>query len=128
MGKFNQMSVVTTSTQELATFVPSAPTLGGMPTSVVWRNQQGVGKIVAGGVVGRNVQIRLDNGKDFVCKPETFGGAFPEAFLNALREAHAYQTKVVLCVAVNPRTGNASEGYFCGLRPAHTPEMTGFNI
>jgi len=128
MGKFNQMTVVAAETQELATFVPSVPTIGGVPTSVVWRNQQGVGTIVAGGAVGNDIKIRLDNGNEYVCKPATFGGVFPEAFLNALREAHANQVKVVLCVAVNPRTGRAAEGYFCGLRPAGTAEVTGFNI
>ena len=128
MGKFNQMTVVATQTQEFATFVPNSPVLGGIPTSVVWRNQQGVGKIVAGGSVGDNIKIRLDTGAEFICKPETFGGVFPEAFLNALREAHSSEEKIVVCVAVNPRTGNASAGYFCGLRPAASSELTGFNL
>lgn len=134
MGKFNQMTVVATQTQELATFMPSNPVLNGQPTTVVWRNQQGVGKIVAAGSVDGNIKIRLDTGAEFTCKADVFGGVFPEAFINALREAHANQVEIVVCTAVTPNKislrGGAvfSPNFFCGIKPAGASALNGFNL
>ena len=134
MGKFNQMTVVATQTQELATFAPSNPVLNGQLTTVVWRNQKGVGKIVAAGSVDGNIKIRLDTGAEFTCKADVFGGVFPEAFINALREAHANQVEIVVCTAATPgRIGPRgekvfSENFFCGIKPAGASALTGFNL
>ena len=97
MGKFNQMTVVATQAQEIATFVPSNPVLNGQPTTVVWRNQQGVGKIVAAGSVAGNIKIRLDTGAEFTCKPDVFGGFF-RRHLSMLFVKHMPIKSRLLCV------------------------------
>lgn len=121
MGKFNQMTIIE-NVQLQSEFVPSNVMLGGVPTSIVWRSRLGPVKIVQAGFKDATksaLVIVLEDGSRYTCLAATFGTqSMPFDLVTAVKDVMASDQAVELCVAVNPRSGQAAAGYFCGLRLA----------
>lgn len=121
MGKFNQMTIIE-NVQSQAEFVPSNVMLGGIPTSIVWRSRLGPVKIVQAGYKDATksaLVVVLEDGSRYTCLSATFGGGeMPSYLIEAVKTVIASGQSVELCVAINPRTGQAAAGYFCGFRLA----------
>ena len=117
MLTFNNLAVVPSVTLGQATFVPGPGVvrLGGWPArQLAWRRRLGAVVLSSASLNEGVLSVFLADGSSYRCLESAFEGGFPEAFLEAIRDAVSSSTPVFLCVAVGA-SGRAAPGFFCGL-------------